>query len=56
MTAAAHLAASLGGVDFADLDTAFLLTEERFEGGYRDEGAVLHLTDAPGLGIAPRAG
>jgi L-alanine-DL-glutamate epimerase-like enolase superfamily enzyme len=54
MTAAAHLAASLGGVDFADLDTAFLLTEERFVGGYRDEGAVLHLTDAPGLGIAPR--
>jgi L-Ala-D/L-Glu epimerase len=54
MTAAAHLAAALGGADFADLDTAFLLTEERFEGGYRDEGAVLHLTDAPGLGIAQK--
>src|SRR5439155_20465951 len=31
MTAAAHLAASLGGVDFADLDTAFLLIEELFD-------------------------
>jgi L-alanine-DL-glutamate epimerase-like enolase superfamily enzyme len=51
MTAAAHLAASLGGVDFADLDTAFLLTEERFEGGYRAEGAVLTLSDAPGLDV-----
>jgi L-alanine-DL-glutamate epimerase-like enolase superfamily enzyme len=51
MTAAAHLAASLGGVDFADLDTAFLLTEERFEGGYRAQGAVLTLSDAPGLDV-----
>ena len=55
MTAAAHLAAALGGVDFADLDTAFLLTEEHFQGGYRDEGAVLHLSDAPGLGIDARS-
>jgi L-alanine-DL-glutamate epimerase-like enolase superfamily enzyme len=55
MTAAAHLAASLGGVDFADLDTAFLLTEERFEGGYRADGAVLTLPDAPGLGIRLRS-
>lgn len=54
MTAAAHLAASLGGVDFADLDTAFLLTEERFEGGYRAAGATLTLPDAPGLGVALR--
>lgn len=54
MTAAAHLGAALGGADFADLDTAFLLTEERFEGGYRDEGALLHLSDAPGLGISVR--
>ena len=54
MTAAAHLAASLGGADFADLDTAFLLTGNPFEGGYENEGAVLKLPEAPGLGIAPR--
>jgi len=51
MTAAAHLAASLGGVDFADLDTAFLLTEDPFEGGYEAEGAVLRLPESPGLSI-----
>ena len=51
MTAAAHLAASLGGVDFADLDTAFLLTEERFDGGYDSEGPMLSLPETPGLGI-----
>jgi L-Ala-D/L-Glu epimerase len=54
MTAAAHLAAALGGADFADLDTAFLLTEERFDGGYRAEGATLHLDPVPGLGVAER--
>jgi L-alanine-DL-glutamate epimerase-like enolase superfamily enzyme len=54
MTAAAHLAASLGGVDFADLDTAFLLTEERFDGGYAASGATLTLPDAPGLAITVR--
>ncbi len=54
MTAAAHLAASLGGVDFADLDTAFLLTEERFDGGYSASGATLTLPDSPGLAISVR--
>lgn len=51
MTAAAHLAASLGGADFADLDTAFLLTEEPFDGGYQASGPLLTLPDVPGLGI-----
>jgi L-alanine-DL-glutamate epimerase-like enolase superfamily enzyme len=54
MTAAAHLAASLGGVDFADLDTAFLLTQERFAGGYRETGPILTLPEAPGLAISLR--
>ncbi|MBL8956843.1 MAG: dipeptide epimerase, partial [Myxococcaceae bacterium] len=54
MTAATHLAASLGGVDFADLDTAFLLTTNPFEGGYEAEGASLTLSERPGLGIEPR--
>jgi L-alanine-DL-glutamate epimerase-like enolase superfamily enzyme len=56
MTAAAHLAASLGGVDFADLDTAFLLAEERFEGGYDSDGPRLSLPETPGLGIRLKVG
>lgn len=55
MTAAAHLAASFGGVAFADLDTAFLLTADPFEGGYRAQGATLSLPDAPGLAISVHA-
>ncbi len=51
MTAAAHVAAALGGVDFADLDTAFLLTAEAHEGGYTSEGPHLTLTGAKGLGV-----
>lgn len=51
MTAAAHLAASLGGVDYADLDTAFLLQSDPFHGGYVATGAQLALPAAPGLGI-----
>ena len=54
MTAAAHLAASLGGVEFADLDTAWLLTEEPFDGGYQAEGARMRLGRAPGLGLSVR--
>ncbi len=35
MTAAAHVAAALGGVDFVDLDTAWLLRDDPFVGGYQ---------------------
>jgi len=55
MTAAAHLAAALGGVDFADLDTAWLLASDPFSGGYEAEGPIYRLPKAPGLGIAQRA-
>ncbi len=34
MTAATHVAAALGGVDYVDLDTAWLLAEDPFDGGY----------------------
>jgi L-alanine-DL-glutamate epimerase-like enolase superfamily enzyme len=51
MSAMAHVVCALGGVDFVDLDTAFLLAEERFDGGYVDQGALLSLTRAPGLGV-----
>ncbi len=53
MTAATHLAASLGHVDYADLDTAWLLAEERFSGGY--EGTATYTLPAtPGLGVQKR--
>jgi L-alanine-DL-glutamate epimerase-like enolase superfamily enzyme len=54
MTAAAHVAAALGGVAFADLDTAWLLAEDPYEGGYEAEGPAYLLPDAPGLGVTRR--
>ena len=39
MTAAAHVACALGGVDFVDLDTAWLLADDPYAGGYEAEGA-----------------
>jgi L-alanine-DL-glutamate epimerase-like enolase superfamily enzyme len=54
MTAAAHLACALGGVDFVDLDTAWLLAEDPYEGGYVAEGARYKLPYAPGLDVRRR--
>jgi L-alanine-DL-glutamate epimerase-like enolase superfamily enzyme len=51
MTAAAHLSAALGGVDFPDLDTAWLLADDPYEGGYDADGPRYTLPDEPGLGI-----
>jgi L-alanine-DL-glutamate epimerase-like enolase superfamily enzyme len=54
MTAGAHLACALGGVDFVDLDTAWLLESDPYEGGYRAEGPRYTLADKPGLGVTRR--
>jgi len=54
MTAAAHLACALGGVDFVDLDTAWLLAEDPYEGGYVADGPRYRLPDVPGLGVRRR--
>ena len=59
MTTAAHLCAALGGVQFADLDTAWLLADNPFIGGYvatrpdapEQPGPVYLLPEVPGLGI-----
>ena len=51
MTAAAHLACALGGVDFVDLDTAWLLAHDPYRGGYLADGPRYVMPDAPGLGI-----
>lgn len=51
ITAAAHVCAALGGVRFVDLDTAWLLRDDPFVGGYRSEGPVITLPDGAGLAI-----
>ncbi len=59
MTTAAHLCAALGGVAFPDLDTAWLLADNPFSGGYiatRDgdgskPGPFYSLPELPGLAI-----
>ena len=54
MTAAAHLACALGGVDFVDLDTAWLLADDPYEGGYVADGPSYRLPAVPGLGVRRR--
>jgi L-alanine-DL-glutamate epimerase-like enolase superfamily enzyme len=51
MSAMAHVACALGNVQYIDLDTAFLLAQERFEGGYTERGPKLQLHDGPGLAL-----
>ena len=53
MTAGAHVAAALGGVEFVDLDTAWLLADDPYRGGYEADGPSYTLSDEPGLGVAP---
>ncbi|MFL5322059.1 MAG: dipeptide epimerase [Myxococcaceae bacterium] len=51
MTAATHLAAALGDVEFPDLDTAWLLKTDPFVGGYQEDGPRYTLGRSPGLGV-----
>lgn len=53
IAAAANVAAALGGVEYPDLDTAFLLAADPFSGGYLADGRRLSLTNDPGLGVRP---
>lgn len=55
LVAMAHVVAALGGADFVDLDTAFLLAEEPFEGGWTVDGPSLRLSLTHGLDVR-RAG
>jgi len=54
MTAGAHLACALGGVEFVDLDTAWLLADDPYLGGYVADGPRYRLPDVPGLGVRRR--
>ena len=51
LTAMAHVVTALGGVDFVDLDTAFLLADDPFEGGYEARGPDLTLVAGTGLAL-----
>ena len=55
LTAMAHLVSALGGARWVDLDTAFLLAEDPYDGGMEAEGATLRLPDAPGFAIRPHS-
>jgi L-alanine-DL-glutamate epimerase-like enolase superfamily enzyme len=52
MTAMAHVACALDAVEYVDLDTAFLLADDPFEGGYEARGPALQLCAGAGLGVA----
>jgi L-alanine-DL-glutamate epimerase-like enolase superfamily enzyme len=54
MTAAAHVVCALGGVDYVDLDTAWLLADDPYAGGYGGNGAFYVMPEDDGLGIARR--
>jgi L-alanine-DL-glutamate epimerase-like enolase superfamily enzyme len=51
LLAMAHVVAALGGVDWVDLDTAFLLAEDPFVGGWEVDGPRIRLTGEAGLGV-----
>jgi L-alanine-DL-glutamate epimerase-like enolase superfamily enzyme len=55
MTAAAHVACALGGVDFVDLDTALLLVDDPYEGGYVADGPRYSMAEGAGLDVRPSA-
>jgi L-Ala-D/L-Glu epimerase len=65
LTAMGHIVAALGGADYVDLDTAFLLADDPFEGGFSasqptspgssaSPGPVLELSGGPGLDVRRR--
>jgi L-alanine-DL-glutamate epimerase-like enolase superfamily enzyme len=55
LLAMAHVVAALGGVDWVDLDTAFLLAGDPFAGGWTCDGPRIRLAPDPGLGVTVRA-
>lgn len=55
LTAMGHVVSALGGADYVDLDTAFLLDDDPFEGGFVSEGPAITLSEGPGLDVRVRA-
>lgn len=54
ITASAHLAAGLGSIDYADLDTTFFIKGELSRSPYLDNAGRFNLDGAgPGIGVEP---
>lgn len=51
VTAAAHLVAAKQNVSFVDLDAAMMFTRQPVTGGIVNQGSLITVPDAPGLGI-----
>lgn len=51
LTAMAHVASALGGAEWVDLDTAFLLARDPWRGGMQADGPRLTLSRSVGLGM-----
>lgn len=51
LVAMAHVVWALGGVEFVDLDTAFLLSDDPFSGGWRARGPEIVLASGAGFGV-----
>lgn len=54
LTAAAHLAAGIGGFAFVDLDTHLFLQRSPFLAGFEQQGPLLRLRPTAGLGMGER--
>lgn len=55
LTAMAHVARALGGVDWVDLDTALLLADDPFVGGYDGDGPRMTMRGGAGLDVSLRS-
>jgi hypothetical protein len=51
----AHAVGALGGADWIDLDTAFLLAADPFAGGWSVTGARIELSGGAGLDVRAAA-
>ena len=54
IAAALQLCTAVGGVEFPDVDTAWLLAADPFEGGYETDGPRLRVRPSGGLGVRLR--
>jgi len=54
LVAMAQVVAALGGAEHVDLDTALLLADDPFDGGWQTEGPRLSLLAEPGFGVSRR--
>jgi L-alanine-DL-glutamate epimerase-like enolase superfamily enzyme len=54
LVAMAHVVWAIGGVDWVDLDTAFLLADDPYDGGWTATGPDIVVHATPGFGVTRR--